>query len=238
MEVKPKALLENFSTSCIILVSLTDRDKDNKLRVIEMMRAKAGVRRKLPGAVVTFIGVMGLLAPLPGRVVGQANPPQSAQQSAELEEALRLNQQVIQLLNQGQYAAAMPFAERSLAIREKVLGKEHPDVAQSLNNLARLYLEMGNYSRAEPLFQRSLAIREKVLSKEHPDVATSLNNLALLYRRQGNYSQAEPLFQRSLAILEKVLGPEHPHVAGSLNNLADLYRRQGNYSQASRPDAG
>jgi hypothetical protein len=26
MEVKPKALLENFSTSCIILVSLTDRE--------------------------------------------------------------------------------------------------------------------------------------------------------------------------------------------------------------------
>ncbi len=109
-----------------------------------MMRAKAGVRRKLPWAVVTIIGVMGLLAPLPAPVVGQANPPQSAQQSAELEEALRLNQQVIQLYNQGQYAAAIPLAERSLAIREKVLGKEHPDVALSLNNLASLYQEMGN----------------------------------------------------------------------------------------------
>jgi hypothetical protein len=56
-----------------------------------------------------------------------------------LEEALRLNQQAIQLLNQGQYTAAMPLAERALAIREKVLGKEHPDVARSLNNLAELY---------------------------------------------------------------------------------------------------
>ena len=32
----------------------------------------------------------------------------------------------------------MPLAERALAIREKVLGKEHPDVASSLNNLALL----------------------------------------------------------------------------------------------------
>jgi hypothetical protein len=51
----------------------------------------------------------GVTSTLPAPVVGQANPPQSAQQSAELEEALRLNQQAIQLLNQGQYTAAMPL---------------------------------------------------------------------------------------------------------------------------------
>jgi hypothetical protein len=38
-----------------------------------MMRAKAGVRRKLPWAVVTLIGVMGLVAPLPPPLVEQAN---------------------------------------------------------------------------------------------------------------------------------------------------------------------
>jgi CHAT domain-containing protein/Tfp pilus assembly protein PilF len=149
-----------------------------------------------------------------------------------LEEAKQLNQQVYQLLNQGQYTAAMPLAERALAIREKVLGPEHPDVAESLNNLANLYGELGNYSQAEPLHQRALAIAEKVLGPEHPDVARSLNNLAALYRDMGNYSQAEPLYQRALAIYEKVLEPEHLAVAISLNNLAGLYQVQGNYSQA------
>ncbi|MBW4546981.1 MAG: CHAT domain-containing protein [Symplocastrum torsivum CPER-KK1] len=176
---------------------------------------------------------MGLLAPLPAPVVGQANPPQSAQHSAELEEANRLlNQQVVQLYSQGEYAAAIPLVERALAIREKVLGKEHPLVDTSLNILANLYWEMGNYSQAEPLYQRSLAIREKVLGKEHLAVAQSLNNLALLYQYMENYSQAEPLYQRSLAIWEKVQGKEHPDVAQSLNNLAEMYRAQGNYSQA------
>jgi CHAT domain-containing protein/F0F1-type ATP synthase beta subunit len=150
----------------------------------------------------------------------------------ELEEAERLSEQAVQLYQQGQYAAAIPLAERALAIREKVLGEEHSLVATSLNNLALLYQAQGNYSQAEPLYQRSLAIYEKVLGKEHSLVATSLNNLALLYQAQGNYSQAEPLYQRSLAIYEKVLGKEHPDVATSLNNLALLYRAQGNYSQA------
>ena len=38
--------------------------------------------------------------------------------------------------NQGRYADAEPLHKRSLAIREKALGPDHPDVAQSLNNLA------------------------------------------------------------------------------------------------------
>ncbi len=105
-----------------------------------MIWGKARVRRALPWA-VTLIGVMGLLAPLPAPVVGQANPPLTAEQSAELEEAKRLHQQAIELYNQGQYAAAIPLVKRALAIQEKVLGKEHPDFAESLNNLA-VQLEM------------------------------------------------------------------------------------------------
>jgi len=194
------------------------------------MRATARVNRAIPWA-VTLIGIMGLVAPLPAPVVGQANPLLSVEQSAELEEAERLSQQVIQLRAQGQYTAAISLAERTLALREKVLGKEHLFVATSLNRLGLLYADMGNYSQAEPLYQRSLAIREKVLGKEHLLVAQSLNNLAELYRAMGNYSQAEPLYQRSLAILEKVPGKEYPY-AISLNNLALLYQAMGNYSQA------
>ncbi len=35
---------------------------------------------------------------------------------------------------------------RALAIREKALGPEHPDVATSLNNLALLYDDQGRYA--------------------------------------------------------------------------------------------
>ncbi|MDQ3566421.1 MAG: tetratricopeptide repeat protein, partial [Pseudomonadota bacterium] len=132
----------------------------------------------------------------------------------------------------GRYAEAQPFLEKALAIREKALGPEHPDVAANLNNLAELYRTQGRYEKAEPLYQRSLAIREKALGPEHPDVAQSLNNLAELYRTQGRYDKAEPLYQRALAIREKALRPEHPDVAQSLNNLALLYYAQGQYGKA------
>ncbi|WP_245895002.1 tetratricopeptide repeat protein, partial [Nostoc cycadae] len=156
----------------------------------------------------------------------------SAEEQAALKQAEERNQQVIKLYQEGKYSTAIPLAERALAIREKVLGKEHPLVASSLNNLAELYYAQGKYEQAEPLYLRALAIYKKVLGNVHPDVANSLNNLAALYYAQGKYEQAEPLYLRTLAIFEKVLGNVHPAVATILNNLAKLYYAQGKYEQA------
>ena len=85
-----------------------------------------------------------------------------------VEEADRLNRRAIQLYIQGRYADAEPLYKRSLAIREKALGPDHLDVAQSLDNLAQVYREQGRYAEAEPLYKRSLAIREKALGPDHP----------------------------------------------------------------------
>ena len=148
-----------------------------------MIRGKARVRRALPW-VVTLIGVVGLLAGVAAPVAAQPNRRQSVEQAAELEEAKRLGEQADQLYNQGQYAAAIPLAEKALAIFEKVLPPEHPNVATTLNNVAALYDALGNYQKAEPLYQRALAICEKVLGLEHPNVALTLNKLAKLYRAQ------------------------------------------------------
>ena len=58
---------------------------------------------------------------------------------------------------------AEPLYKRSLAITEKALGPNHPDLATTISNLAALYNNQGKYAEAEPLYKRSLAIQEKVL---------------------------------------------------------------------------
>ncbi len=185
---------------------------------------------------VTVAMVMGLLVGIPGKVTAQPQRLQSAQQSAALEEAKRVDQQALQYYTESKLNAAIPLAERALVIREKVLGKEHPDVADSVSKLAELYRDLGNYQKAEPLFQRALAIREKILGKKHPNVAGNLFALALLYFVQGNYQKAEPLLLRALAIREKLLGKEHFNndlfLAPILNLLAKLYVQQGSYHNA------
>ncbi|CAM9191144.1 unnamed protein product, partial [Pylaiella littoralis] len=132
----------------------------------------------------------------------------------------------------GKYDEAEPLYERSLAIREKALGCDHPDVAVSLNNRAGLLESQGKYDEADPLYLRAIKIGEKTLGPDHPDLATRLNNRAGLLESQGMYAEAEPLYERSQAIFEKVFGPEHPHMTSSLNNRAGLLESQGKYEEA------
>jgi hypothetical protein len=60
-------------------------------------------------------------------------------QDVDLEHAVQLNGQVLNLRQQGKYTEAVPIAKEALDIREKSLGPDHPDVATSLNNLGELY---------------------------------------------------------------------------------------------------
>jgi tetratricopeptide (TPR) repeat protein len=143
-----------------------------------------------------------------------------------------LNQVACYLSKRAAYVEAEPLCQRALAIREKALRPNHPDIGWSLHNLAALYHDQGKYDLADPLFQRALAIREKALGPDHPDVGASLNNLAENYRAQGKYDLAESLCRRALAISEQALGPDHPEVGISLNYLALLHRNQGRYDLA------
>jgi len=130
------------------------------------------------------------------------------------------------------YEQAEPLYQQALAIREQILGPEHPSTATGLNDLAYLYWQQSKYKQAEPLYQRALAIYEQQLGANHPKTAKCLNNLVILYGQQGKYAQAETLCQRALAIYEQQSGPDHPDTARSLNNLVILYGQQGKYAQA------
>ena len=80
----------------------------------------------------------------------------------EFSEAARLlNQAGVYLYEHGRYTEAEPFYERALAIREKALGPEHPDVATTLENYASLLRKMDRSQEAEPLESRARAIRAK-----------------------------------------------------------------------------
>ena len=125
--------------------------------------------------------------------------------------ATALNNLAVLLLATNRYPEAEPLMRRALAIDEKSLGPDHPDVARDVNNLAEL-LRVGNrLAEAEPLYRRALAIDEKSFGPEHPNVATS-NNLALLLQATNRPAEAEPLMRRASQSSRRA-GPDHPNVA-------------------------
>ena len=90
----------------------------------------------------------------------------------------------------GDYNNAVPFGNEALNICEKVLGKQHPYYALSLNNLADYNSSLGNYAEAIRLGTKALQIREKALGKEHPNYATSLENFAEYNHKTNKKTEA------------------------------------------------
>jgi len=81
----------------------------------------------------------------------------------------------------GKYSEAEKNYNSAKTIYEKVVGKEHLDYSNTLNNLGYLYYKVDNYFESEKYYLEAKTIQEKILGKEHPSYATSLNNLASLY---------------------------------------------------------
>lgn len=132
----------------------------------------------------------------------------------------------------GRIDQAEALHRRALSIREERLGPDHPDTAESLNNLAFFSGGQGDYAQAEQLLYRAVRIREQTLGEDHPLVAISLDNLAQMLMMQEKYAEAEPLHLRALRIREEIYGPEQLDTSYSLSNLALFYQRQGKYAQA------
>jgi tetratricopeptide (TPR) repeat protein len=133
---------------------------------------------------------------------------------------------------QADYARALAYRRRALAVAEETLGTEHLDVAAALTRLADTYRMLGRVAEALPPQERALAISERLLGPDHPDVAAVLGSLARDYRMLGKMAAALPLARRALAITEKALGRDHPAVAAALGNLAGVKRELGRVAEA------
>ena len=76
-------------------------------------------------------------------------------------------------------AEAEPLMRRALDIDEQAYGKEHPNVATDLNNLAQLLQATNRMAEAEPLIRRAVNILEtfgEATGHEHPNLRAAIEN--------------------------------------------------------------
>jgi tetratricopeptide (TPR) repeat protein/tRNA A-37 threonylcarbamoyl transferase component Bud32 len=145
-----------------------------------------------------------------------------------------LHTEMILLGDQGEPGRAEQVGRRSLELRERALGPDHPDTALTVGVLGVVLLQAGRYAEAEPLLERALAIQEQRYPEDHPVVASCLSNLATSLEKLGRTSEAEVMFRRALAAKERRLGPDHPEVAFVLCNLGVLLGAEGRHDEAER----
>jgi len=131
-----------------------------------------------------------------------------------------------------QLDAARAALEEALAMRRKILGEEHPEVAVTHSELGRVLFDQGRLGEAEAHCRSALAIRRKVLGPDDHETAVSMSDLGHLLRRKGDRAGAEALFRETLAVTRKSSGPKHPDVAMSLTNLAQTVNERGDHKAA------
>ena len=133
---------------------------------------------------------------------------------------------------QGAYERALEDDKIALAILEKALGPEHPELAQYLNSMGSTLFSLNEFDRALETYRRALQIWERSLGTQHPEVAMVLNNMGSVLIEKGDYAQARQYLSRSLKIYTESLGPDHPKVALTLNNLGEASMHVGEVEAA------
>lgn len=143
-----------------------------------------------------------------------------------------LNSRIIAFYQQGWYSVAAGLAEETLEFAEKAFGPDHPNVAESLNNLALIYYTQGKEAEAS-IFEQTLSQRQgEVLWPHRSHTSQYVNKVVLLNLAKRKYALAESLFRRALEIKKNALGQEHSELLQVLGNLADLQNTQGKYDEA------
>jgi hypothetical protein len=99
-----------------------------------------------------------------------------------------MNQLALWLSNRAEYREAEQLFRRALAIDEKSLGPDHPNVARDLSNLAGLLSASNRLAEAEPLSRRHLRIFAEFghrTGHEHPHFRVAINKYAGLLSAMG-----------------------------------------------------
>ena len=82
----------------------------------------------------------------------------------------------------GETCLSMEYLEKTLRVREEVLGSEHLEVAKVLISMGHGERKRQSPHKASEYFQRALAIKEARLGESHMEVASVLNYCALTIR--------------------------------------------------------
>jgi serine/threonine-protein kinase len=136
---------------------------------------------------------------------------------------------------EGDKEASLAANEKSVALKEKALGPDHPDVGISEGNLAIALQLAGRDQEALTHVDRSIALLENGLGAGHPELAVQLSNRGETLNALGRYREARQSFERARIIWERELGLENLNLAYALTGIGISYLAENNPASALVP---
>jgi eukaryotic-like serine/threonine-protein kinase len=120
---------------------------------------------------------------------------------------------------QGRQQAAVEAQQKGLALKERALGRDHPDVGISEGNLAVALQSLGRNAESLKHVDRAISLLEKGLGSGHPLLAVQLNNRGEVLNSLGRPREARSSFERARTIWEREVGPDNRFLAYALTGI-------------------
>ena len=177
---------------------------------------------------LSFLLLWGFPVQLVGRnlrmsLLAQAQEEKSQEQR---DEALRLNEEGLQLLQTGQFREALEKFEQALVLVREIRERQGEGVI--LNSIARVYKNLGKYKEVLSYLQQSLKIFREIGHRSGE--GASLYNIGDVYNSLDKYKEALSYFQQSLNITQEI--GERQGEGAILYNIGDIYNSLDKYKEA------
>jgi len=134
--------------------------------------------------------------------------------------------------NLGEYGRAADLLEESVAVLRRD-EPDSPDLAATLNKLAKVRFDLGDVEEAQALAEESLAAARRSFPGDHRETATALNTLGWLAFEKTRLADAERYDREALAMRQRLYGDEHEEIAESLFNLGTVALELERYDEAA-----
>ncbi len=132
----------------------------------------------------------------------------------------------------GDNQTALQYYHKSLAIREKLYGKIHPDCGASLANIGNALQNMGKYAEAIDYLRRGAEIDKKFFGEISQFYGEDMHNIGNSYYGLRDYANAEKYYLKAARI--KTVGENDYDYATTIVMLANLYGDLGQNETAMK----
>jgi tetratricopeptide (TPR) repeat protein len=136
---------------------------------------------------------------------------------------------------EGRREAAVTAQSEALALKERALGRDHPDVGISEGNLAVALQSLARNEESLKHVNRAITLLEAGLGAGHPALANQLNNRGEILTALGRPAEARQSFERARVIWERELGADSRFLAYGLTGIGISFLAEGSATRALVP---